>query len=119
MKAMVAGAVFGVVANLILIPVYGGPGAAVAKVLAHAVILFSMYRTTWKELVPVPLLKGLLRSMVLAVPMVIAMGVTPGVWPVKLGLGLAIYVVTVAIGERSLLAGLVLSRRIQFSEERD
>lgn len=106
MKGMMAGAVIGLVANLILIPVYGAPGAAFAKVLAVLAILFSMYRTTCNEIVQVPLPRELLHSSFFAIPLVLLFLLTPGVWMVKLGIGLIVYCLMVAVWHRRILLEL-------------
>jgi O-antigen/teichoic acid export membrane protein len=97
---MLAGAVAGTGANLVLVPLYGGSGAALAKVLAHAVILIYAYRFTSKEIATVPLVNELSRSALSALPMVALVWLVPGGWWVKLGLGLVTYLGLVATLER-------------------
>ncbi len=107
MKSMMAGAVVGVLANLTLIPFYGAPGAAIAKVLAHLVILLDMHRATCKQIVPVPLAKDILRSALLAMPMGVVMVLTPAGWLVKLGAGLTAYLGLLAASERKVWARVI------------
>ena len=109
MKCMMAGAVVGMGANVILIPAYGSTGAALAKVAAHGIMLVFMYRATCRGIVMVPLVKEVLRSMALAVPMVIALWLTPWVWPISLGIGLTIYAAVVALYTRKAWLGVLLS----------
>jgi O-antigen/teichoic acid export membrane protein len=99
MKGMMAGAAFGLPANLILIPLYGAPGAALAKVLAYAVIVAYVYRLTGQEIAPVRLLNELSRSILVATPMVVLVWLVPGGWWVKLGVGLIVYLGLVALLE--------------------
>jgi len=119
MKGMMAGAVFGAAANLLLIPLYGAPGAAVAKVLAHLVILFYLYRTTCREIESVPLPAELWRSALLALPMALVILLTPGEWLAKLGAGLAAYLGVVAIAERKILAKIVFPPQIHLSHAKE
>ncbi len=115
MKGMMAGAVVGAMANLILIPFYGAPGAAIAKVLAHLLILLTMYRSTRREIVSVPLAMDLLRCALLAVPMGVLMALTPGGWLVRLAVGLTAYLGLLAISQRKLWAELLHGMGVQQS----
>ena len=107
MRAMMTGAVVGLAANIVLTPLWGGPGAASAKVLAHAAILLSMYRTTRKEIFSMSLSHDLLRSAVIATPMGLLMALTPAPWLVKLGAGLIAYGCLMVIWHRRMGTGIV------------
>ena len=107
MRAMMTGAVVGLAANIVLTPLWGGPGAASAKVLAHAAILLSMYRTTRKEIFSMSLSHDLLRSAAIATPMGLLMALTPAPWLVKLGAGLIAYGCLMVILHRRTGTGIV------------
>lgn len=107
MKGMMAGAALGLVANVTLIPLYGPAGAAAAKALAHAAVLLYMSRMTKREIVAVPILRELLRSVLVAVPMVALMWLVPAGWWVKLGIGLTAYLGAAGVSERKTWARLI------------
>ncbi len=100
MKGMLAGAALGLLANLVLIPLFGGPGAAAAKTLAYVVALAYLYRFTSREIATVRLASELGRSALLALPMVALIWLVPAGWWIKLGVGFAAYLGLVVALER-------------------
>ncbi|MBI5290298.1 MAG: oligosaccharide flippase family protein [Chloroflexi bacterium] len=97
-RAFVIGLTFNVIANLIFIPIYGYPAAAVITILSEVVEGLPFYYTLHRALAPIPWFKLLWR---LAVSAAVMFGVTWAGWQlhplVGLALGGAAYVGLIAV----------------------
>jgi O-antigen/teichoic acid export membrane protein len=108
MKCFLAGAVVALVGNLMLIPLYGTRGAALATVAWHSTILIGQYRAC-RSIVSLSVGRDLLRMIPPAALMALIMWVTPAGWLVKLAVGAGAYVGLIAIWERKTCMQVVRS----------
>jgi O-antigen/teichoic acid export membrane protein len=100
-RAFLVGLGFNVIANLIFLPRYGYPAAAIISILSEIVEGIPFYLALRRSLAPVPWARLLWKPMAAAAAMA---GLMAGLWPwqplLALGLGPAVYI--------GLLAGLRL-----------